>query len=253
MFGVTAYGMEMVFSFFRQLICLRAAIMAAQIFGLSAGDAERQVIADGRPSPQCKPGFPILGAYVDNILAVCWDGRGALLMERAIVAVLTSFGLRSRVELSNSATCVFIGLWPDLEKRLLRNTEHRVWRLHAALILVVKQGRASGAAMRILLGHMVHATGVFRAALSILHACYVFVSYDEDDVVRDLPSDVVDELRVFVALLRAFHSDLGRETHTTVLMSDASLKGYAVHDACLSSDECVVLGGVQERWRFKPQ
>ena len=132
-------------------MCLRIAVVVAQVFGLSGAVAEAQLTADGRPSPVLRPGPPILCAYVDNILAVCWDSKDPVLMERALVRVLRSFGLRFGVDFSNTSACTFICLCLDLEQRILCNTTSRVWRSHGALVLAVEQWALSAIKLRVLL------------------------------------------------------------------------------------------------------
>ena len=94
--------------YFCQQVCLRISILAAQAF--TALEAEGQVMCDRRPSPQCRPGKPILAAYVDNILAVCWDSADAQEFHKAVSTDMHALGFLFRSGCCDQDGCVFIGV-----------------------------------------------------------------------------------------------------------------------------------------------
>ena len=139
-------------------------------------EARGQLALVGRMAPRCRPGSPILMAYVDNANGYCWDGADSLAFLHALCFVLEGAGIRFRIKANCDAAWDTVGyiFWADL--KLITNKPFRLWRLRGAAVELRRQGQRTGPAMRFFLGHAVHAFQLRRCAYSILERVFTFIS-----------------------------------------------------------------------------
>ena len=127
-----------------------------------------------------------------------------------------------------------------------------MWKLRGAVYGVLRQGRVSPLGMQMLVGNLVYCFTIMPCLLSVLYRCFAFAMAD-DEVVRDLPRAVRDELRIVAALLPVLCLYVGEPFHPVLYISDSSLKGYALHRGFVGSEIATDVGGVDERWRFRAE
>ena len=65
-----------------------------------------------------------------------------------------------------------VGLDLSIAERRWRNKPSRVWRLYGALCALRQAGRCDGEVLRVVNGHVVHASGIRPCLLSILQAAF---------------------------------------------------------------------------------
>ena len=120
-----------------------------------------------------------------------------------------------------------IGICARMERRLFGNKPSRLGTLRAACHALRRQGRASGAVLGVLVGHLVYSFQMFRLLLSILcDICRIIFAYG--DKVMPFSNALDAELRISAALLPLAVCDGAAATVSVMLASDASLLGFAL-------------------------
>ena len=105
-----------------------------------------------------------------------------------------------------------------------------MWRLRQAVLELYCQGHCCGNALRILGGHSIYNCLLLRPALSILQDVFVFI-VENLEVDTIFSERLLGQLRAIAAVLSLLERDLGMPTSAHAFMSDASLQGYALHEA----------------------
>ena len=226
-------------------------VSAAIIMGLTGLEARSQLALDGRPSPRCRPGTPILIAYVDNAAAHCWDSRDSRSFLYAFI-VLESLGLRFRIEADNEAAWDNLGITSFATAKLLTNKADRVWQLRGAAVELRLQGKCTRLAMLKFLGNIVHAFQLRRCLYSVLVHVFVFIGEAAESILG-FNHYVDQELRAIAALLPIIVLNVGADVFTQALVSDASLKGNAVLRCHFPAGVLEDTTDCREIWRFKPE
>ena len=145
-----------------------------------------------------------------------------------------------------------MGLRFDLKGRSITNRSDRTWRFFLASQLLAAQGACSGEVMAVWLGHAVHLAGVDVAALSCLDHCYAFKSAAASRVLR-FDDFVTQEILTMASVGLVLECRLDLERSSTVYVSDASLKGFALLGGTFTPAETAELCRARERWRFRWQ
>ena len=141
--------------------------------------AEKAFGADGilvhsRPAPSIADG-PVASIYVDNVMALSLPGQGASAYQKIRKeAVQMGFDLHEEEE--GGTTTTNVGSVIDKTTGCLRHKRDRAWRLYRATKHMTGMRRLTGEAMRVWLGHAVHFCEMSRLSLSVLDACYKFVT-----------------------------------------------------------------------------
>lgn len=152
--------------------------------------------------------LPVAAPYVDNANWIAANVHDLTKIMTATFDVLSSLGLKFRVEQDAIGQMDVIGLYVDLQNGWIRNTARRTWRLYRALRRIVFQRFISGFALRVVVGHLCHFFMVRRPALAVLSRVWKFVEEARDDV-RWLDDEVVRELDVARGLLLVLRHNLG--------------------------------------------
>lgn len=220
-------------------------------FGVSDEVSQQQLLLDRRPAPQVRPRLPVAAPYVDNANWIAANVHDLTKIMTATSDVLSSLGLKFRVEQDAVGQMDVIGLYVDLQNGWIRNTARSTWRLYRALRRIVFQRFISGFALRVVVGHLCHFFMVRRPALAVLSREWKFIEEARDDV-RWLDDEVVRELDVARGLLLVLRHNLGSEVAPFAYATDASMAGYGVLTTKLTLDEAWSMLRYEERWRFHP-
>jgi len=239
--------------YFCHAVVVRAMLLGLQAaFGLAADVAAERLVVDGRPAPVLAPQRPVVFPYVDNGNALCWDQSDRQRFGAAFQFVLRSWGLAYHVETDGAYAWTIVGFVFDAGRRRLGARPDRAWRLRGAVLAFRRQGRATGDAMRRVLGHVVYHFLLWRPGLSLLAACYRFVHAHLDGIGR-FDAFVLAELAFVAALIPFVEQNLAATDALDAFCSDASLRGYALHRARWTREELRAASCVEERWRFRDE
>ena len=235
--------------FFCHSIVTKGMLWAVGRMGLSDSEARDRLVVDGRPIGKPEKSKPLLAPYVDNGNAICYDREDAEIFSGFFCRYLQKHGIRFHVECVAAGAWNAVGLTLRLNLRWIHNKSARMWHLRAATIEFRAQGRASGDAVRAFLGLAVHALLVERCFLCIFSHLFRYAQLGS--VVTQFDEFVDGELRCFAGILPFLGTKLDRDYCPTVVCSDASLRGFAVHtrdvDVGMVADMCKV----RERWKYK--
>ena len=131
-------------------------------------DVEERVLVDHRPAPLLAPGKPILAPCVDNAIIIAWSPEESRDANRHLALELSDRGFACRVEVETARGSTAIVLMFDGIARIFMNKPSRVWRLYYDIDQLIRSKRASGEALRIVVGHIVSQFLLRRCFLSAL-------------------------------------------------------------------------------------
>ena len=220
--------------------------------GRCRDEVEMTVLHDKRPPPPLRPNAPILAPYVDNANIIAWDEDDATAAVLHLELHLASMGLATHPAEVALEVADVVGVRLDMKRRLIYNKPARTWRLIRGLDALLRRRVVSHWALQSVLGHLVHSFMVRKAALCVLQDTWAFVHRQRgarDGV--ELPVRVRDELRCAKGLLPVLCCSLGAPFCEEMYMTDASLKGYAVHIGRFDDATIFETGQWRERWRFQ--
>ena len=228
----------------------------------ASGLAPGRALRDKHPVPSLRPGLPVSGTYVDNILLL---GATRPDVSRVSASVATAFK-RVRIPLQWSheqpereVTSVGLklnmrGLPPRVAggppRRIVMNKPVRVWRTILAGAELCRRRRVRGEALRVWLGHVVNLLQLTTPAMSTLSCCYAFVEKSLGRRTR-LWLSVRVEIRRASSLLLLTVVDLSAPLCTEVGVSDSSDLGFCVMTAQRPAREIREVMRFRERWRFR--
>ena len=134
----------------------------------------------------------------------------------------------------------------------MRPSRNRVWRIRLAIRGLLKGGRASGADMERLLGHMCFTSLIRRESLSILKYCYRFVTvFKGSREAKTLWSSVKRELDLWDSLAPLLWLDSTSPPSPDVVMVDASPWGLGAVRASAPPELVSAASRYSERWRLR--
>ena len=139
-----------------------------------------------------------------------------------------------------------------MERRLFGNKPSRLGTLRAACHALRRQGRASGAVLGVLVGHLVYSFKLFRPLLSILRDIFRVI-FTYGDKVLQFSNALDAELRISAALLPLAVCDGAAATVSVVLASDVDLLGFALLTGRFDCDLVSRSIAGRERRRFRPE
>ena len=105
--------------------------------------------------------------YVDNFAVASLDPDIATTKVSEARRVLEGLGLGCHEVSPGAASSEFTGLSFDGERRVIRVSSKRIWRLRLAIDFALGTGKASGGEIRKLIGHFTWAALLRRCLLSI--------------------------------------------------------------------------------------
>ena len=160
-------------------------------------DVEARVLVDHRPAPLLAPGKPILAPCA---IIPAWSPEESRDANRHLASELTNRGFAFRVEVEIARGSIGIGLMFDGIARIFRNKPFRVWRLYYAIDQVIRQRRASGEALRIVVSHIVSQFLLRRCFLSALNEVWGHIESTLGRI-GVMPPCVVAEFRCCAGLI----------------------------------------------------
>lgn len=207
------------------------------------------LVSDRAPIPAVTRHAPVGAPYVDNANIIAVTEESGRLLYDGMLAELERIGFVLRDLTPPCSDFEFLGMVFDGERRTIRHSNKRCWRLKWALDDLLRRGGSTGECLRVLCGHLVHHFSLFPPALSILSRIFSFVQcnlltwgYFDVELRKELIA-----ARGMVFMCGQF---LGRGVHTTAFCSDASMLGYALHESVASPAEVLSAAAWKERWRF---
>ncbi|CAK0843206.1 unnamed protein product, partial [Prorocentrum cordatum] len=208
------------------------------------------LVGDRQRPATLHPLAPAMAPYVDNVNMVAMGVQKGREVFSTVLRLLAERGLVLRDHVDGERDFEFLGMVLDGDRRRLRHTARRSWRLWLALGRLLRLGRCSGDALRVVLGHLCHHFGLRPTGLSCLQFAYRF-AFDHGGNVRPLSSTVWDELWICRSLVLTVDVDLNRSFSRHLFCSDSSGDGYALHEAPAAPREVAGLARWKERWRFR--
>jgi hypothetical protein len=135
------------------------------------------LVLDRACAPVLQKGSPIASVYVDNAAIFALSHAEAQSTIDAVEAALhrKGFGTHEKVD-ATSSDFEIVGLVFNGRSKRLRHKPKRMWRLYDATLDILRRGRLYGWHLRHWLGHAVHLAMLSRPLLSLVSACYAFVS-----------------------------------------------------------------------------
>ena len=204
------------------------------------------MLSDVKPCPDLSRG--VVTAYVDNFAALSTDAARSRELNAAVHAEVQQLGLDTH-EYSDDAECADL-LGMHFGGGRVSPKGDRRWRLYHALSFVMKKGRVNSKQLAIIVGHFTYSCMLRRELLSLMRACYTFITAEYKSPRRIWPS-VRRELLWIQSLLCLVECDLHRPWSSETYVFDASPWGAG---ACRgNADPGLVksIGSFNERWRFK--
>ncbi|CAK0796309.1 unnamed protein product, partial [Prorocentrum cordatum] len=180
---------------------------------------------DGRPAPSVARG-PVHTEHVDNFVALGADGEEGRRMATEVGEALTADGLGV-----HPVTCSrggdTLGWHFDEWRPAVGVAPRTARRLILGLRELLRRGRASGAQLRSIVGHIMCRVLLRRPILSVLHTVYAFI--DRHPVrVAPLWDTVKQELEWTSRLVPLASRELNMEWSPKVTVFDASEWGHGV-------------------------
>ena len=208
------------------------------------------LVSDRAPIPAVTRRAPAGAPYVDNANIIAVTEESGRLLYDGMLAELGRIGFVLRDLTPPCSDFDFLGIVFDGERRTIRHSNKRCWRLKWALDDLLRRGGSTGECLCCALcGHLVHHISLFPPALSLLSRIFSFVqsnlmTWGRFDV--ELGKELI-AARGMVFMCGRF---LGRGVHTTAFCSDASMLGYVLHESVASPAEVLPAAAWKERWRF---
>ena len=115
--------------YFCRAVTARLMDVAAQCFGLSASDAEWQLVVDGRGPPRVGLRRPVFAPYFDNACVLCWYQSDRDIYSAELSRPLVLHQLAFRVECSGSKSWTTVGIVFDASRKLFYDKPSRAWLL----------------------------------------------------------------------------------------------------------------------------
>jgi len=211
------------------------------------------LLVDGRPAPLLRRGSPVAAVYVDNSLVVATSREECDAAMGRVLQELRRVGLAFHALESSARVLEFVGLEIDLERRVLRNTRKRAWRLYLALEQLIVMGGANSRVMEVVNGHLVHFFSLSRAALSAMRHVYGFVDRTESGW-RRFDEQTLAELNLIKGLVFvSAEVSLDQPPCAVALVGDASLQGYSLLLTDVTAEEVEEVARYREKWRFREE
>ncbi|CAK0863277.1 unnamed protein product, partial [Prorocentrum cordatum] len=209
---------------FKGALCVCHALHEAVAEGVAGVEGGNRLV-DGRPAPSVARG-PVHTEYVDNFVALGTDGEEGRRMATEVGEALKADGLGVHpVTCSRGGDA--LGWHFDEWRPAVGVAPRTAWRLILGLRELLRRGRASGAQLRSIVGHITFRVLLRRPILSVLHTVYAFI--DRHPVrVAPLWDTVKQELEWISRLVPLASRELNMEWSPKVTVFDASEWGYGV-------------------------
>ncbi|CAK0837444.1 unnamed protein product, partial [Prorocentrum cordatum] len=214
-----------------------------------AGLPPARLLRDGTPPPSFEGG-PVQLAYVGNFGVFGCDKAEVEAARRQALEGIRQAGFHVHEIEQVSASLDIVGVHLDGDKKVVRLSSARAWRLYAGLHALVRRGRCTGREMRAVLGHLCFAFLLRRPCLSCIAASFAFAEAAGGEPKNLWPS-VKRELLIAAAILPLVYADLGAGWLDQVVATDACDTGLGVCAAEWDSQDIRITGSYDERWRFK--
>ncbi|CAK0895237.1 unnamed protein product, partial [Prorocentrum cordatum] len=202
------------------------------------------------PSELIYPGGPVQLACVDNFGVFGCDKAEVGAMHRQALEGIRQAGFHVHEIEQVSTSLDIVGVHLDGDKKVVRLSSARAWRLHAGLHALARRGRCTGREMRAILGHLCFAFLLRRPCLSCIAASFAFAEAAGGEPKNLWPS-VKRELLIAAAILPRAYADIGAGWLDQVVATDACDTGLGVCAAEWDSRDIRITGSYDERWRFK--
>ncbi|CAK0887158.1 unnamed protein product, partial [Prorocentrum cordatum] len=161
------------------------------------------------PSELIYPGGPVQLACVDNFGVFGCDKAEVEATRRQALEGIRQAGFHVHEIEQVSTSLDIVGVHLDGDKKVVRLSSARAWRLYAGLHALVRRGRCTGREMRAMLGHLCFAFLLRRPCLSCIAASFAFAEAAGGGPENLWPS-VKRELLIAAAILPLVHADDGR-------------------------------------------
>ena len=207
---------------------------------------------DRTPVPGLGPGSPVASVYVDNATLIGLsfkDTQGAYARAREELAkvgfIVGDFEEPKKV-------LSVVGFELDMDRRELRHTAGRAWRLYKSLRALRHLGRASAGMMECINGHLVHFFSLWRCGMSAMVHVYRHAEFTPRNTLYRFDRATTKELEILMGLILITSSmDLSAPTMPFAMCSDASDKGSALAATPTSASEVASATRFRERWRLQ--
>ena len=188
--------------------------------------------------------------YVDNLGVIDTDVKR---VEEAMMGLQQSFnsqGLTLHSSEISSGAVDSLGCVVEGSKLRSRINPKRLWKVHQAILGLLRRGRCTGRTVEVVVGHLTFCGLMNRLSLSCFSSVYPFIRKNYS-IVAKIWTSVERELRAFCGLLFLMVQDWSRPWNELVSSSDASLSGFGVCHAWWPRDEVAKTGRRLERSRFR--
>ena len=203
-----------------------------------------------RPPPAVTAALPIVACYVDNGNIV---GLSKELVNRCLQGFLQELEHRNlhyhEVVYACSVFTCGGAIFDFMQKRVYPKPS-RVWKVYKSSGELLRIGGATGDAIRVYLGHVVHVFMLLRPALSCLDRLYTFATTNKDRFAR-FSAAHCRELKVVKGLLLLTGVNMNAPCSSVAFCSDACPSGFALSEANMDFTELRAATTCKERWRFR--
>eukprot|EP00435_Cladocopium_sp_Y103_P018992 s1272_g4.t1 len=218
-------------------------------FGMSKSIPSASFIKDGMTTPDPKLG-PLGSVYVDNLGVFGFAQQVVHHSFDMAVENLERAGFVFHELEKGSTEVTNVGVVIDTQRRRLRHSRKRSWRLYLALKHFLRLKKATGESVRVLAGHIVHYFSIQRAGMSCLHHTYKFIYQWLDGRSHIVPGAVKREIRMVVGMIFQVDVDLSAPYSPIAFCGDSSSYGYCFQVTNVQKSEQRDLFRFHERWRF---
>ena len=202
------------------------------------------------PAPRLSDHKVVCACYVDNGNIV---GSDKAVVNKALSGFLEELDHRKLVAheiVHASPRFECGGALFDFDIAWCSPKPRRVWRLYKSIGELLRIGGATGDAVRVIAGHIVHLFMLLRPALASLHLIYRFINQFGSEF-ASFSQPLRRELRTIRGLILLVGVDLALPWCEVAFCSDACPSGYAVSEARLPVATVSKIAAVREKWRFK--
>ena len=212
------------------------------------GGDEHELI-DRKPPPVLTPGKPVKLVYVDKELFMSTSPQLAESERLCALAHLEAAGLPMREIEDHKRFIETIGLELDGVLQIARLRSEKRWKLRAGPQGCLAARLVPGKRIEIIIGHITHAMLLFRPSLAVFRSCYDFVRRRYHLPIRLWPSARRD-IRICLGLLPLLRAEWRQPWAPVAHCADATLNGFAVHEAFTAKENVRHIGRWSERWGF---
>ena len=190
--------------------------------------------------------------YVDNIAVFGRDREEVDRVMGKIICELNRCKLLTHEHTPADTQCELLGMFVDGEKKEIRMTSKRFWRIRWGLEWMLRKGKVRGRLLEKIIGHVTFAALLNRNALSVTHTVYKFIRKHYDSPAL-LWYTVRRELETLLGLLPTLRTSFVRAWDGEVYAADACESGFGVVTSHWPPTLVASIGRINERSRFRMQ